>query len=164
MPFVGGGSAPPATSITLNLDPTLRPLPDSRLGKDPKWHKEIVTTVDLTIKVEGDQQYRIMGNARFYVVRGDSALIPAELGFPPDSNRWYIDQWNDETLTGAGLAALLQTGPGGLRAMASGRQTAASAVADAPPGARAPRLPAAALYPTPDYAMSWGQLVALYAR
>ena len=100
--FTGGGSSPPATSITLNLDPTLRALPDSRPGKNPTWHKEIVTSVDLTIKTGGDQEYRIMGNARFFVVRGDSAVIPAELAVGPDSTRWYIQQWNDETLMGAG--------------------------------------------------------------
>ena len=107
--FTGGGSMPPATSIQLVLDPTLRALPDSRPGMNPGWHKEIVTSVDLTIKTAGDSEYRITGNARFFVVRGDSALIPQELGLEPDSTRWYIQQWNDETLTGAG--ALLRALP-----------------------------------------------------
>ena len=110
--FVGGSTAPPATSIYLSLDPTLRPLADSRDGKNAKWHKEIVTSVDLTIKTEGDQEYRIIGNARFFVVRGDSALIPQELSFKPDSNRWYIDQWNDETLPASGGTTLTLARPG----------------------------------------------------
>jgi hypothetical protein len=41
------------------------------------------------------------------VVRGDSALIPQELvsrGFRPDSTRWYVDQWNDETQVGSALS------------------------------------------------------------
>ena len=162
--FVGGGSAPAATSIILNLDPTLRPLADPRPGKNAKWHKEIVTTVDLTIKVEGDQQYRIMGNARFYVVRGDSALIPTELGFPRDSSRWYIDQWNDETLSGAGGAALQPGGAQDLRAGPARRRTAGTAVADLPQRAPARRLQASALFPSPTYAMTWGYLNALYSR
>ena len=68
--------------------------------------------MDLTIKTEDDQEYRIIGNARFFVVRGDSALIPQELGFKPDSNRWYIDQWRDETLGGPAAGP----GPGRRRA------------------------------------------------
>ena len=150
--FVGGGNAPPATSIVLNLDPTLNPQPDSRPGKDPKWHKEIVTTVDLTIKTEGEQEYRIMGNARFFVVRGDSALIPTELGFPPDSNRWYIDQWNDETLTGSGGAAVTPAGPALLRAGSA----AGSASTGLLRPARAARVD--------PFEMTWGQLDALYAH
>jgi hypothetical protein len=103
--FTGGGPAPPATSIHLVLDPALIALPDSRSGRNPRWHKEILTSVDLTIKTEDLTEYRILGNARFFVVRGDSALIPGELGFEPDSSRWYIQQWNDETLTAGGALA-----------------------------------------------------------
>jgi hypothetical protein len=130
--FTGGGSMPPATSIQLVLDPTLRALPDSRPGMNPGWHKEIVTSVDLTIKTAGDSEYRITGNARFFVVRGDSALIPQELGLEPDSTRWYIQQWNDETLTGAG-----SVGP-----------------------SRA--IPRDLLVPQPTDNPTWGQLLALY--
>jgi hypothetical protein len=133
--FVGGASQPPATSVTLNLDPTLNPQPDSRPGKNAKWHKEILTGVDLSIKVEGGREYRISGYARYYVVRGDSAVIPAEMkgrGFGPDSNRWYVERWNDETLgdaaattqQGAALARALRTA--GTSALPSGRSRAAS--------------------------------------
>ena len=104
--FVGGGTTPRATSVVLLLDPTLRVLPDSRPGKDPTWHKEILSTVDFTLRTEDGAEYRIAGDARFFVVRGDSAVIPADLvteGIGPDSTRWYIQQWNDETLHGAGL-------------------------------------------------------------
>jgi hypothetical protein len=106
--FVGGGPTPRATSVVLLLDPTLRVLPDSRLGKDPAWHKEILSAVDFTLRTEDGAEYRLAGNARFFVVRGDSAVIPADLvteGVVPDSTRWYIDQWHDETLQGAGLRA-----------------------------------------------------------
>ena len=110
--FVGGGTQPPATRIALNFDPVLYPLPDSRPGRDPEWHKEIVTRVDLTIKIGDELEYRIMGTARFFVVRGDSAVIPADLvaeGVGPDPRRWYIQQWNDETLSGG--AAILRALP-----------------------------------------------------
>jgi hypothetical protein len=114
--FVGGGSAAPAERIALAFDPTLRVFPDSRPGKAPRWHKEILTGVDLAIKTEDGAEYRIMGNARFFVVRGDSAMIPAGLGAGPDSTRWYLQQWNDETLSGAGSASLGEVVTAGLRA------------------------------------------------
>jgi hypothetical protein len=106
--FVGGGMASPATSISLTLDPELRALPDSRAGKNGTWHKEILTSVDLSIMTEGGTEYRIVGDARFFVVRGDSAVIPAELvaeGVRPDSARWYLEQWNDETMIAASAPA-----------------------------------------------------------
>jgi hypothetical protein len=41
----------------------------------------------------------VTGSALFYVVRGDSALIPSEFGtrFRGDSTRWWIERWEDET-------------------------------------------------------------------
>ncbi len=156
--FVGGGSAAPATSIVLVLDPTLRALPDSRPGKNPRWHNEIVTSVDLNIKTEDGAEYRIMGNARFFVVRGDSALIPKELGVGPDSTRWYIDQWHDETLQGSAAMAPDPAGAGQLRAaLPFGRVTVSAA-------GRAPRRPIApAAVTAQPFEMSWGKLNALYA-
>ena len=132
--FTGGGSAPPATSIQLVLDPTLRALPDSRPGKHPVWHKEIVTSVDLAIVTADGAEYRIMGNARFFVVRGDSALIPQGSGLEPDSTRWFIQQWNDETLSGAGSVGPKRAVPPDL------------------------------LVPQPTHNTTWGQVLALYYR
>jgi hypothetical protein len=156
--FVGGGSAPPATSILLSLDPTLRALPDSRPGKNPRWHNEIVTSVDLTIKTEDGAEYRIVGNARFFVVRGDSALIPQELGFKSDSTRWYIDQWHDETLQGSSATAPEPSGPQALLAARIGLLRGGSTATSTP---RRP-LVSAAESPQP-FEMSWGELNALYA-
>ena len=157
--FVGGSTAPPATSIYLSLDPTLRPTADSRAGKDPKWHKEILTSVDLTIKTEGDQEYRIIGNARFFVVRGDSALIPKELGLPaePDTTRWWIDQWNDETLQGSGGQAVAPAGPGEQRAARPAVQVTITGISRAARGARTSGTA------VPPYQVTWGQLNAIYA-
>jgi hypothetical protein len=160
--FVGGGNEPPANSIVLHLDPTLRPTNDSRPGKDPRWHKEIVTGVDLSIKTD-QQDFRITGYARFFVVRGDSALIPEDLGFAPDSMRWYIEQWNDETLAGPGAFALEPAGPGisGLRTPTA-RGTAGAAT-HTWPTQEGRRADAAALSSLP-LDMTWGQLKAVYSR
>ncbi len=103
--FTGGGRCSPASSVVLLFDPVLRPIDDSRPGRNPRWHKGILTSVDLTLKLEDGEEYRVSGNARFFLVRGDSAVIPPDLaaeGVGPDSTRWYIQQWNDETLQGAG--------------------------------------------------------------
>jgi hypothetical protein len=152
--FVGGGSAPPASSIYLNLDPTLNPQPDSRPGKNRKWHQEILTSVDLTINVEGSNTpYRIMGNARFFVVRGDSALIPTDLGFKSDSTRWYVDQWNDETLQGAGNAAQ--------RAAVADRARAPVPIAITSLRPRRPAAPRTTPL-VPEQVITWGFLDALY--
>jgi hypothetical protein len=107
--FVGGSDQPPASRITLQFDRTLIALGDSRPGKDPRWHKTIFTKVNLTVQIsEGDQQssLEVQGNARYYVVRGDSAVIPEELiqaGFRPDSTRWWVERWEDETLPSGGV-------------------------------------------------------------
>ncbi|MEO5617021.1 MAG: hypothetical protein ABIS67_04565, partial [Candidatus Eisenbacteria bacterium] len=70
-------------------------------------HQEIKRNVVLSID-SGDQAFRITGAARFFVVRGDSALIPDDLvqrGFTADANRWYIERWEDETIESASLMA-----------------------------------------------------------
>jgi hypothetical protein len=156
--FVGGGSAPPASSISLILDPTLRALPDSRVGKNPKWHNEIVTSVDLTIKTEEGAEYRIVGDARFFVVRGDSALIPQVLGFGRDSTRWYIERWHDETLKESASTAPDPAGAGSLQAARPFGRVTVSTVErlTSRPGA-----PAALT--TRPFEMTWGELTALYS-
>jgi len=108
----GTATEPPASSINLVLDRTFVAYPDSRPGKEYPWHQEIRTQVTLSIDA-GDQQYRILGHARFFVTRGDSAKIPDELvrrGFKPDRNRWYIERWEDETVEGAGGGGVLAPG------------------------------------------------------
>jgi len=94
----GNAGAPPARSISLQLDPVLTDAADSRVGKDPKWHREVGTQVTLRIDT-GEQVYDVLGRTRFYVIRGDSAQIPEELQnrFKPDSTRWWIEAWEDDT-------------------------------------------------------------------
>jgi hypothetical protein len=98
--FVGGGTSPPANSITLLLDQNLIPGQDSREGReDTTYFQQIVTQVTLRIDTD-EEDFQVTGQARFFLVRGDSALIPAELvarGFGPDPGRWYIQRWEDET-------------------------------------------------------------------
>jgi hypothetical protein len=159
--FVGGGAEPPANSVVLNLDPTLRPVDDSRPGKNPKWHREIVTGVYLSIRTESNA-WDIHGTARFFVVRGDSALIPAELGFRPDSSRWYIDQWNDETLgSGGGALASRPVAAAAARGLTLAGAAASVRRASAgpgPPDHAAHRQVASA----PPRELTWGRLKAVY--
>lgn len=100
----GSATEPPARSITLELTRPLIERPDSRhapansIFKPEPWHKEIATDVTLRIDT-GEQDFQVNGRARFFLVRGDSALIPPDLvGFRPDSARWWIERWVDETV------------------------------------------------------------------
>ena len=107
--FIGTVERPPASRITLNFDRNLVPFPDTRLGKAPDWHKTIRTSVDLKVEVGDGSTLEVTGYALFYLTRGDSAAIPAELrarGFTPDSKRWWIDRWEDETLSSELRAAV----------------------------------------------------------
>jgi hypothetical protein len=102
--FVGNADHAAASDIQLDFDKTLIPLNDDRPGKAPLWHKSIRTRVDLKVTLDrgaGPEVNEVHGFAKFYLVRGDSAAIPKELadrGFKPDSNRWWIERWEDETL------------------------------------------------------------------
>jgi hypothetical protein len=106
--FIGSAERPPAAKITLNFDANLVAFNDTRAGKDPHWHKTIRTSVDLKVDVEEGNTLEVSGHALFYLTRGDSALIPDDrkaIGFKPDSLRWWIDRWEDETIGSAGLVA-----------------------------------------------------------
>ncbi len=99
--FIGSAERPPASKITLNFDGNLVPFDDTRPGKIGKWHRTIRTSVDLKVEVGDGSTLEVTGYALFYLTRGDSAAIPLELkarGFKPDSLRWWIDRWEDETL------------------------------------------------------------------
>ena len=97
-----------ASSITLQLDKSFAVFTDTRPGKsNPTYHRTIRTQVLLNIVTQDNNQINVQGKANFFLVRGDSAVIPADLGLPPDSNRWYIDRWEDETYAGALASAPL---------------------------------------------------------
>lgn len=115
--FVGNADHDAASDIQLDFDKTLYPLNDDRPGRDSLYHKSIRTHVDLKVTLDrgaGPEVNEVHGYAKFYLVRGDSAAIPKELadrGFLPDSNRWWIERWEDETLPAG--AAPLRIGPAG---------------------------------------------------
>lgn len=102
--FVGTADHDPASDIELDLDKTLIALNDDRPGKTAPWHYSIRTKVNLKVTIDrgsGPEVNEVNGYAKFYIVRGDSAVIPRELaarGFGPDPNRWWIERWEDETL------------------------------------------------------------------
>jgi len=101
--FVGGGDQPPASSIQLAINDALVAAPDPRPGcGDVRIHQTIRTNVFLKVTVDrgAPDMTIITGTALFYLVRGDSASIPAELaakGMRADSTRWWITRWDDET-------------------------------------------------------------------
>ena len=102
----GGPDQPPAIGITLLLDRNFRITDDPTPGKVAPWYRTIRTSVSM--RVRADQERDISGYANFFMVRGDSALIPADLiarGFRPDSTRWYIERWEDDTFQEAGARA-----------------------------------------------------------
>ena len=127
--FVGGGTSPPATSVSLQLDQNLLAGQDGRPGKlNTTYHRQIITQVVLRITTEGED-FQVTGAARFFVVRGDSAVIPQQLkdrGFGPDSTRWYIERWEDETVgSDGGSSAVRDRGWAGLAARRPGSGTRA---------------------------------------
>lgn len=140
--FEGGSAEAPASSITLLLDRNFAVLSDPRsIAWDPlgRRHKKINTQVLLNIRTTDGTQIDISGQAIFYFVRGDSAVIPEELrnrGFGRDSTRWYISRWDDETVqeSGGGLAledsgtVLRVAGGAGILRPSAVRVTAAGAL------------------------------------
>lgn len=112
--WVGGGSRPPATSISITYDQNLNDEPDTRPGMDPIVHRVINTTVNLIVDVGDGTSFTVQGQANFFVVRGDSAKIPQELQdrkFKPDKNRWWIERWEDLYLGGGASLARAPLGP-----------------------------------------------------
>lgn len=111
--FQGSTDKQAAASITLNLDPNFSVRNDPRPGTNDRWHRSIRTSHLLRIIDANQVQTDVTGFSLFFVVRGDSALIPQELvdrGFGPDSTRWYIDRWEDESAITPG-SSLSPTGP-----------------------------------------------------
>ena len=130
----GTPSQPPATSITLDFTQDLIVDVDPRPGKtDTTYHRLVSGQVLLRVNLsDGTQEVR--GPVYFYVIRGDSAIIPPELiqrGFKPDSTRWYIEQWVDGTLQGSAFAA--QRAPLDDQARGSTAPASLAAVAAPPP-------------------------------
>lgn len=103
--FLGGGpDQPAAVGMALTLAPSLEVLPDPDFATwDPlgRWHKRIRTPVELKATLADQSSIEILAFAVFSVVRGDSAMIPEGLsrGTLPDSSRWFIRRWEEESAT-----------------------------------------------------------------
>jgi hypothetical protein len=106
---------PRPASVRLLFDANLIPFSDTRAGKDPRYHKTIRTSVDLVVVDSASQHTRyVSGHALFYLTRGDSASIPPDqvaMGVHPDSTRWWLTGWEDETVGAGGSAGSLATRP-----------------------------------------------------
>ena len=48
----------------------------------------------------------ISGYVNFFLVRGDSAGVPADVSAPHDSTRWYVERWEDDTFLDYGAQAM----------------------------------------------------------
>ncbi len=151
-----------ASTISLQLDKSFTIFPDPRAGKNPTYHKNIRTQVLLNITTLDGNQTNVQGKANFFVVRGDSAAIPSDLGFAPDSNRWYIERWEDETLAGSLLSSsLARLSPGGTLVLPPGPGIRS---AGALPASRAAMRPSGAERGSAKAWewLSWGQVKVLY--
>jgi hypothetical protein len=135
--FVGGSATEPAAStITLTFNSTLTPQPDLRPGKTYPVHQSInISSLTLIVQKPDGTGYQVSGGALFYLVRGDSALIPSDINLRPDANRWYIERWEDQTNQGAIASALRRAGV-----------DPAALVTSPPPVARPPRTPVDPFY------------------
>lgn len=101
---------PAATSVALTFGP-VDIQPDGRPGKDSTVHREalIASSLNATF-ASASTTAQVRSPVRFYFVRGDSAILPAELialGAGHDTTRWYLEGWVDESSSpiGAGLGA-----------------------------------------------------------
>jgi hypothetical protein len=156
--FLGGDATQPAaTSISLAFDRNFNVTADTRPGKNPIWHKNIRTQVVLNIRTSDGGAIDVTGFANFFLVRGDSAQIPAELPFGPDPNRWYIERWEDQTAQGNALAP---PPPVSARGRASADAPNA-APAQVPIATRESVAPAAA---TPSLETTFGYVKRLFRR
>jgi len=94
-----------AEQVTLVFDQNLIAFPDSRPGKSSTWHKQVRPSLVLKVRIDSGNTIEVTGNALFFLTRGDSALIPQEFlnrGVKADSTTWWIDRYEDETLSGGG--------------------------------------------------------------
>lgn len=94
--LAGGGASPAAASITLSLSGSLTAnvIP----GLDPTYRMQISPPLNLTVTISDTSSLHAVGGGTFYFVRGDSALVPADLagqGVTASASRWFIYRWDD---------------------------------------------------------------------
>ena len=167
--FVDGSATEPrAKRIELTfVNEPLVPIVDTR-GKPDPWYKLVQTRVTLRVEIGDEPPITISGDVNFFVVRGDSALIPQELKdrvFGPDNRRWYIQRWEDKT-GGGGTAAsvtavmseLMRRGEAPDVVFGQARVAGAKPLPARARGAAPTAAPAAL-----DPAWTWGDLMRLYS-
>ena len=93
--FAGGVAGhPAASSVSFAPGAQLFDTPDPRPGKDPTWHRAVESRFDLTV-VADTTTYFARGGASFYLVRGDSAMLPPgplERVAAGDTARWFLER------------------------------------------------------------------------
>ena len=102
---IGGGVRSPASRVTLVLDRTFLVKPDPRPGKDSVKNKLVVSQCNLTVQITDGSAMNVNGKLGLYLVRGDAAVLPADLGRAPDSTAWYVERWEDNTFAPALVSA-----------------------------------------------------------
>jgi hypothetical protein len=99
----GSPSQPTPVCVRLAFDKNFLVFPDpDYVASDPqgRWHVNIRTQLVFNARFPDGNVIDVSGAANFYFVRGDSAMIPEESrmrGVGPDSTRWWIRRWVDET-------------------------------------------------------------------
>ena len=104
-----------ANSITLSFDQNLMAEQDSRPGREDVSLYRVITTLFVLRIDTFEEDFQVTGAARFFLVRGDAAMIPEELaarGVGPDAGRWYIQRWEDESVGDPAPKARAQDTPG----------------------------------------------------
>ena len=98
--FVSGtASQPPVSSIAIDFTSPPTDSADPRPGMNPRWHRLVTMAASIRFYF-ADGGFEITGPSQFFVVRGDSAEIPADMiaaGVKPDTTRWWLERWTDET-------------------------------------------------------------------
>lgn len=71
--------------------------PDARPGRIFPWHRQAIGEIGVIVSTVSGITTTMSGPQAFYLVRGDSARITAEMqaaGMPADSNHWYVEEWD----------------------------------------------------------------------
>jgi len=100
-----------AIQMTLDRDFFIFPAPNFPGDATGRWHTNLRSTVTLVIDTDDGSRTEVQGHANFFLVRGDSAVIAYDLlrqGVGPDSTRWYLRRWDDETATLCRIKGLYQ--------------------------------------------------------
>jgi len=157
----GSASEPRARRIEFTFVSVPIPIPDTRPNKPDPWHKLIQTRVTLRVELGDPTPITIDGDLNFFVVRGDSAALPADvierLGEQEahSTNRWYIERWEDKTA---------QPGPAGASAVHAAEMHEGVPIVEGrprPPASRRATRSAASSAQS-DTFWTWGDLMLLY--